>query len=295
MKLNFLCKSALIECKLLNFLMLWAICAALSIPSAAHAGLSSEWVKGMSSKTRLLAGAPDASINDSKATFFAGVEISMPIGWKTYWRTPGDAGGIPPSFDWAQSINVKSVNVLYPAPERLSDKSGDLIGYMDGIVFPVEVIAEDPSQAVKLALKIDYGICKNICVPVEAELTLDVPAGQAGEIPIELAEGLSRIPKLLTEGQSGPGPHLVKWQADLASPAPRLELEFGYADKNVDVFLDLADGSYAPMTKLVSLEGKVARFEADLSGVDLKSLQSQPLRITIVSGADEVETAIHIK
>ena len=36
----------------------------------------------------------------------AGVQIRLEPGWKTYWRTPGDSG-VPPSFDWSGSKNLK--------------------------------------------------------------------------------------------------------------------------------------------------------------------------------------------
>src|SRR5436309_312013 len=75
----------------------------------------------------------------------AGVELQLPEGWKTYWRTPGDAGGVPPTFDWSKSDNLASVKVLYPAPKRFSDRAGDTVGYKGTVVFPVEVIPKDAS------------------------------------------------------------------------------------------------------------------------------------------------------
>ena len=40
----------------------------------------------------------------------AALQLTLAPGWKTYWRSPGDAG-IPPSFDWSGSQNVKSVRI----------------------------------------------------------------------------------------------------------------------------------------------------------------------------------------
>ena len=45
----------------------------------------------------------------------AAVELQLAPGWKTYWRSPGDAG-IPPTFDWSGSDNVRSVRIHWPAP-----------------------------------------------------------------------------------------------------------------------------------------------------------------------------------
>ena len=67
----------------------------------------------------------------------AGVEIRLAPGWKTYWRYPGDSG-VPPQFDFANSDNVKSVSVPWPAPQRFSDSDGNTIGYKDNVVFPLQ-------------------------------------------------------------------------------------------------------------------------------------------------------------
>jgi DsbC/DsbD-like thiol-disulfide interchange protein len=120
---------------------------------------------------RLIAG---ASSSEGGATIHrAGVEIRLAPGWKTYWRYPGDSG-IPPRFDFSQSTNVKSVTVRYPAPQRLTDDSGTSIGYKHGVVFPLEVVAQDSGRPVTLSVAIDYAVCEKLCVPADgkAELTL---------------------------------------------------------------------------------------------------------------------------
>ncbi|MGZ5914086.1 MAG: protein-disulfide reductase DsbD domain-containing protein, partial [Hyphomicrobium sp.] len=131
----------------------------LSAPTSVEAatGLASDWVEGHSSRARLIAG-----------NGMAGVEVEMPEGWKTYWRTPGDAGGVPPSFDWSKSENLAAATVLYPAPKRFSDRAGDTVGYKGTVVFPVRLTAKDPGKPIDLRLSLEYGVCKEICIPAEA-------------------------------------------------------------------------------------------------------------------------------
>ena len=123
----------------------------LLLPPAVTAatGDASDWVQGHSSRARLIAG-----------NGLAGVEVQMPEGWKTYWRTPGDAGGVPPSFDWSQSENLAEATVLYPAPKRFSDKAGDTVGYKGTVVFPVRLAAKDPAKPIDLHLLLEYGVCR---------------------------------------------------------------------------------------------------------------------------------------
>ena len=81
----------------------WAVAllagaAALLAAAPARAELASPWKDGYNSRVRLVAG----SISGKT---YAGVEIQLAPGWKTYWRNPGTSG-VPPRFDWAGSENV---------------------------------------------------------------------------------------------------------------------------------------------------------------------------------------------
>jgi len=98
--------------------------------------------------------------------------------WKTYWRAPGDAG-IPPSFDWAGSENVKSVRFHWPTPDVFHTNGIQSVGYHDELVLPIEVIAKDPSRPVYLRAQVELGVCKDICMPASLELTADL-AGKGG-------------------------------------------------------------------------------------------------------------------
>ncbi len=125
---------------------------------------ASEWVEGHNSRARLIDGGGG----------IAGVELQLPEGWKTYWRYPGEAGGVAPSFDWSKSANLESAQVLYPAPKRFTDKSGDTIGYKGTVIFPVRLKPKDREQADRCAPRLDYGVCKDICIPAQAELALSL-------------------------------------------------------------------------------------------------------------------------
>jgi DsbC/DsbD-like thiol-disulfide interchange protein len=95
--------------------MTFAALAQVSIsitPAAAQD--ASAWDKELHAAARLIA---SSITKTDDATFLrAGVEIWLDPGWHTYWRDPGDSG-VPPTFDFAGSENVKSVIVLWPAPE----------------------------------------------------------------------------------------------------------------------------------------------------------------------------------
>lgn len=102
------------------------------------------------------------------ATRLAGLEISLSGKAKTYWRMSGDSG-LPPLFDWSGSENVKSVTVEWPRPERMPDAAGTILGYRGQVIFPLLVQALDPAKPIQLKVKLDFGLCEEICVPLSAE------------------------------------------------------------------------------------------------------------------------------
>ena len=90
---------------------------------------------------------------------------------------------MPPSFDWSKSANLESAQVLYPAPKRFTDKSGDTIGYKGTVVFPVRLKPKDAGKPIDVRLAFDYGVCKDICIPAQAELALSIaPGDQRGGV-----------------------------------------------------------------------------------------------------------------
>ncbi len=129
---------------------------------------------------------------------FAALEMQLAAGWKTYWRAPGDAG-IPPSFDWTGSQNLDSVRFHWPAPEVFLTNGALSVGYHDGLVLPIEVVAKDPKRPVLLQARIDLGICKDICLPALLELTAELPVGGSKD-PIIVA-ALKSQPKTPQEAQ----------------------------------------------------------------------------------------------
>jgi DsbC/DsbD-like thiol-disulfide interchange protein len=98
------------------------------------------------------------------------LHLTMAPGWKTYWRSPGDAG-IPPSFDWSGSKNLRAVHFHWPRPHVFTLNGMTTVGYKNDLVLPIEVIPVDPSQPVRLKATVDLGVCDDICIP--ASLTLD--------------------------------------------------------------------------------------------------------------------------
>jgi DsbC/DsbD-like thiol-disulfide interchange protein len=148
---------------------------------------ASPWADGHRSRVRLVAGSADGESR------LAGIEIVLDHGFKTYWRNPGESG-LPPVFDWSKSRNVAGVEVLWPVPSRFEDAAGVTYGYQGSVVFPVRVRPLKEHEPVGLALRLDYGVCKDICIPAQAELSLDLPRDTSGAHQLLVKRALARVP-----------------------------------------------------------------------------------------------------
>jgi DsbC/DsbD-like thiol-disulfide interchange protein len=264
---------------------LWAALVAAAValwPAAMQAGsqasVATQWVSLHGARVRLVAGPAAGDVQG----YLAGVEVELAEGWKTYWRMPGDAG-VPPMFDWAKSINTAAITVLYPAPMRLHEPAAETVGYKGSVMFPVEVKPLDPAKPIVLDLQMDLGICRDICIPGEVELSLTIPpSGLAGASPVSAWR--ERVPR--PQPLRGAGdPELKGVTAVLDGPAPKLLIEVAFPGgaKDADVFIEAPDGLYVPMTKrLPDGPGGVARFESDLSRMDAHDLKGKQLILTLV-------------
>lgn len=109
-------------------------------------------------------------------THMAGLRISLAPGWKTYWRSPGEAG-IPPSFDWAGSSNLAAASAHFPVPEVFSLNGVRTIGYEGGVVLPIALRPRDDGQPIALRGTVELGVCETVCIPFEARIETTLAAG----------------------------------------------------------------------------------------------------------------------
>src|SRR5919201_1145441 len=172
------------------------ICALslIAVGNASAADDASRWDGDARSAVRLIAGSATAG-----NVLRAGVEIRLKSGWHTYWRYPGDAG-VPPRFDFSESQNLKSVQVLWPAPQRIPEQGLVTIGYASDVILPLAIVPQIRGEPVKLRLKLDYAVCEMLCVPAEAKAELVLTGGASSHEAV-LAAAEARIPKKLPLGE----------------------------------------------------------------------------------------------
>ena len=128
--------------------------------------LSSDWSINDKSKVRLISG--NKSI-DSTDEIALGLEYELEPGWKTYWKSPG-GGGFPQKILWNNSTNIKDIIIDWPTPKEFEILGLKSIGYKDKVIFPLIVDLEDNQKQTNLNLNINYLVCKDVCIPGNADI-----------------------------------------------------------------------------------------------------------------------------
>ncbi|EKE43731.1 hypothetical protein OCGS_2065 [Oceaniovalibus guishaninsula JLT2003] len=218
---------------------------------------------------------------------FAALRITLAPGWKTYWRSPGDAG-IPPHFDWSGSGNLQSIRVHWPVPHVFGSNGLTSIGYADGVVLPVEIVPNDPGAPIDLSLALDLGVCEDICVPFSATLagTLDAgPVRPDARIRAALAD------RPLSKDEAGVG----QVDCTLAPTADGMNLTatFAMARRGRDEFavIETADPSVWVSQAETRRDGATLAAMAEIVPPpgDPLMLDRSGLRITVLDGGGAVE------
>lgn len=156
-----------------------------------------DWTEVQGGAVRLIA---SGALEDGH--YQAGLEFLLEPGWHTYWRYPGEAG-IPPQITLSDADNLENLKVLYPVPEHYDDGFSRSIVYQGGIVLPMQAVPADPQKPVRLSIDVFFGICKDICVPGDASLSLDLtPGSEADTVAAKLiARDLATVPVADRDGE----------------------------------------------------------------------------------------------
>ena len=216
----------------------------------------------------------------------AGLRLVLAPGWKTYWRAPGDSG-IPPSFDWSGSSNIRSVRFYWPRPKVFTVGGLQTIGYSHELVLPVEIVPVDPSQPVTLKAAVDLGVCSDICVLASFNVAANLPRPGASDDTIRRA--LRQRPSTAKEA----GVELVRCeivpQKDGMTLTAVLQMPSTGGDEVVVVETGMPDVWVSPAD--VTRKGKELRAVVDLvagSG-GMGALQRDAIVLTVLGKHRAVE------
>jgi suppressor for copper-sensitivity B len=264
--------------------------ALLASLGEAAADQASDWAATKQTKVRLVSAVGGTG---AAKTVPLGLQFVLAPGWKTYWRSPGDAG-LPLTLDWAGSTNLASADLAWPAPSRFTLLGLDTFGYENEVIFPIAAHPADPGKPLSLRLKANYLVCEKICIPYSANLTLDLPASAAestgfaqlidryrSEVPGEGASHGLRLASATVEG-------------DEARPRLVVSIESAFAFEHPDLIVEGPAGLYFPAPqRAIDPSGLRALFTIAVKrDENAPPLAGTPLVLTVLDGRRGLEATV---
>ena len=106
-----------------------------------------------------------------------GLRQQIAPGWHTYWRNPGDAGEAT-DITWTLPEGWSAGTIIWPTPGRAL--TGPLMNYVysEHVMLPTRIQVPAGAQAETKATLTAHAsllVCKDVCVPEEATLSLVLP------------------------------------------------------------------------------------------------------------------------
>lgn len=145
--------------------------------------------------------APQTTTAAPGGTTYVALRQKIVPGWHTYWRNPGDTG-LPTTLEWTLPAGWRAGPIVWPAPGRYV--LGSLMNYVYEtevyLPVPIEVPANAKPGPATLKAKASWLVCKDICIPETADLTVSLPVAAATPAPnpkfgAAIANTLAEAPK----------------------------------------------------------------------------------------------------
>ncbi len=142
-------------------------------PAQAH---SSGWVKASHLKAELVSDHQDVRPGQR---FKLALHFIPDEHWHTYWQNPGDSG-LATSIDWTLPDGVEAGAIQWPAPMAISVPP--LVNYgFEGptiLVSELSIPVDFKGSQLQIKAKVDWLVCKEICIPADASFELNLPVTQ---------------------------------------------------------------------------------------------------------------------
>lgn len=270
--------------------VLVAASALATLPARAEVGIG-PWVAADEAEIRLVSAVSAVAPGEGRVPL--GLEVKLAEGWRIYWRTPG-ASGLPPQLDWQESVNLAAAVLRWPAPERFTIYRQESYGYTGTVLFPLAARLESPGEAARLRLALDYLVCREVCIPGEARLALDLAAGPAHATSAAeaLAAARAALPKPAAE--AGIALHAVAapWGLSVVAHGAR-----AFSAPDLFVEWQVAPGQRRPDLPRPRLaladEGREARFDITVHPPLVRP--GTVLTVTLADAHGAVEAAVTVQ
>jgi thiol:disulfide interchange protein DsbD len=178
--------------------------------------------------------------------FDVALRLRMDPQWHTYWRNPGDSG-LPTRIEWKLPPGFAIGEIQWPYPKRLPVGPLMNFGY-EGEVLLIQRVTPPadwkPGAPALFAARADWLVCKDVCIPEGADLSLTVASAREAR-----PDERQRAAFALTRGAL-PQPLGNAWQASAHRDGARVWLALRHVSGDAPevaslAFFPLAEGVWA--------------------------------------------------
>jgi thiol:disulfide interchange protein DsbD len=130
-------------------------------------------------RIRLLAAAD--AVHPGERILF-GVEQTLEPEWHTYWINPGDTG-VPTRIAWDLPAGAHAGAVAWPVPARFRTGPVTSYGYAGrATLLAALTVPQDarPGTSFPVRARVSWLVCKDVCIPQQAEVGLALPVLAVG-------------------------------------------------------------------------------------------------------------------
>lgn len=253
------------------FFVFFALIGAL--PSIAS---DTPWINhGGMLKTRLIAA---SSAYQTGEGVLLAWEAKLEPGWKTYWRSPGEAGLPVRIF-----VGGEEVAPMYPLPSRFDLFGIQTYGYSHQLLLPFRAAAGPHDLT---AIKVDFMVCKDICVPFEYSYALQPFAAEASIHDIRFEAWLKKVPVKTGDGDAGLKIIAAKVAGKIGHQKLIVDVSADTDLSKMDMLAEVNDMFHfaAPQIRLLE-NGKKARLVLTaMTGNMPEELRGKSVRLTFSNG-----------
>jgi len=121
------------------------------------------------------------------APFHVGIHFQLDDHWHVYWKNPGDAG-LQPKFSWNLPDGFQLEAIQWPYPKKIMVGGLANYGYEDEVLLIARLMPPaDPEsrQQINIGVAAEWLVCKEECIPGEANLEISLPVTPAPSLPDE--------------------------------------------------------------------------------------------------------------
>ena len=170
------------------------------------------------------------------------LHFALEPGWHTYWVNPGDSGEAP-RLSWHLPTGLSAGAISWPTPKRLAPAAGITdFGFTDDAVLLVPVRNTGglkTGTTANLGVEIRLIVCREVCVPGKAQVSLDLPIG--APLAGATARSQPQVASLFASARSHlPKPAPPQWKIHAAQAKDEFTLE-------VDAGHSISHAAFFPM------------------------------------------------